>query len=791
MKFSKSKFLSVFCVLFIAAGLVFSGCSSESDGGGETPVTPPSVTPALTGVSITGSSKIAADGTAELTAVPDATGTVTGITYSWQITSGSEFASLSADSGNKVTLTGKNTTASEQVVTVKVTAGSVNATHNVTVGAKAVEPGAGGEDSSEDLLITFEKGPVASDPRVSGDQNKAYDDTSCSTYNGVKYTYGVKLNSNGSMTVTLEKSYTVVFVLGTDKPGYSKGLTIDGKVVTPVDNTVTVTLNEGTHTIKKGDSETSVYLVILKGAGSTTGGGTTPEPSTPEPVVSSVTLSRTSLSLTAGGSETITATVNGTNLTDTSVVWSTDKSGVATVNNGQITAVAAGTAVIKATAKADSSKNATCTVTVTAAGGTTPAPAGNVISITDQPVGPVKIDSSKMTKTATVSTKADFKKYVEAGGYIVYVNGMIDLSDGMLPSTAGGTTTALDAFVKSKSGSKFSSYDDYVTKYAGACTSSTNDKSSSSPASTYGKDMWSLNSAYGSTVVIKPKSNTMIIGLGTNSGLKGGSINISGVSNVAVRNLTIQDAYDPFPHHEKDDGFNAQLDCIVIQGTTSNIWIDHCTLKDTMYYKKVAISGGSEKWQTYDGLCDIKGSAASVVVSYCKITAHDKTMLVGSSDTESFSGTRNVTLHHNYFFNCGQRLPFVRMTNIHIYNNYYHYDSSVTMDDGHAPYSQSAAIQVRSKAKIYAEKNYFSSGMQYAYKGDKATNSAGTVSETVIYEVDNEIHSKKKDPGSSLYFTYVNSAPFTPEYAYTADDALNLPETIPANAGAGKWTVQQ
>ena len=99
----------------------------------------------------------------------------------------------------------------------------------------------------------------------------------------------------------------------------------------------------------------------------------------------------------------------------------------------------------------------------------------------------------------------------------------------------------------------------------------------------------------------------MIIGLGTNSGLKGGSINISGVSNVAVRNLTIQDAYDPFPHHEKDDGFNAQLDCIVIQGTTSNIWIDHCTLKDTMYYKKVAISGGSEKWQTYDGLCDIKG----------------------------------------------------------------------------------------------------------------------------------------------------------------------------------------
>lgn len=416
----------------------------------------------------------------------------------------------------------------------------------------------------------------------------------------------------------------------------------------------------------------------------------------------------------------------------------------------------------------------------------------NIISKNDTPTGFATIDVSKMTKTITVSSKADFKTYVEKGGYIVYVQGTIDLSEGMLPSEAGGSTTALDEFVKSTD-STFTSYADFVEKYAGACSSTTDDKSSSSPLSTYGKNMWALNSAYGNKVVVKPKSNTMIIGLGSDAVIKGGSLNISGVSNVALRNLTIQDAYDPFPHHEKNDGFNAQLDCIVVQGTTSNIWIDHCTLKDTMKYKTVSINGGSEKWQTYDGLCDIKGSAASVVVSYCKITAHDKTMLIGSSDTESFSGTRNVTLHHNYFFNCGQRLPFVRMTNVHVYNNYYHYDNTVKLDDGSDNYSQSAAIQVRSEAKIYAEKNNFSSGMQYAYKGDSATksvNGVNKVADTKIYESGNVINAKNKDSNSS-YFTYVTSVPFTPSYTYTTDAAADLPTLIPENAGAGVWSVVQ
>jgi uncharacterized protein YjdB len=83
--------------------------------------------------------------------------------------------------------------------------------------------------------------------------------------------------------------------------------------------------------------------------------------------VTGVTLNKTTLALTAGGSETLTATLAPANPTDPSVSWASDNSAVATVDaNGNVTAVAAGTATITVTTT-DGSKTATCAVTVTAA----------------------------------------------------------------------------------------------------------------------------------------------------------------------------------------------------------------------------------------------------------------------------------------------------------------------------------------------------------------------------------------------------------------------------------------
>ncbi len=117
--------------------------------------------------------------------------------------------------------------------------------------------------SSGATVISFAKGAVSSDDRVSSASGKEY--STAQTYDGKSYSYGIKLNSSGLITLTLEAAYKVTFVLGTDKSAYTKGLSIDDKVVTPVsENVVISNLTAGTHTIKNAGSETSVFLIILE-----------------------------------------------------------------------------------------------------------------------------------------------------------------------------------------------------------------------------------------------------------------------------------------------------------------------------------------------------------------------------------------------------------------------------------------------------------------------------------------------------------------------------------------------
>ena len=85
----------------------------------------------------------------------------------------------------------------------------------------------------------------------------------------------------------------------------------------------------------------------------------------PAPVkVSSVKLNKASTTLQEGATETLTATVAPPNAANKGVTWSSNRTDIATVSNGKVTAVKQGTATITVTT-VDGNKTATCTVTVT------------------------------------------------------------------------------------------------------------------------------------------------------------------------------------------------------------------------------------------------------------------------------------------------------------------------------------------------------------------------------------------------------------------------------------------
>ena len=108
------------------------------------------------------------------------------------------------------------------------------------------------------------------------------------------------------------------------------------------------------------DSDSKYYTINYDPNGAAVTVAAAPKPAT------GITLNKSALTLTAGNSDTsLTANVTPSDSTDT-VVWSTNKPAVATVDSatGKVTAVSAGEAII--TAKAGT-KTATCTVTVTCA----------------------------------------------------------------------------------------------------------------------------------------------------------------------------------------------------------------------------------------------------------------------------------------------------------------------------------------------------------------------------------------------------------------------------------------
>ena len=299
------------------------------------------------------------------------------------------------------------------------------------------------------------------------------------------------------------------------------------------------------------------------------------------------------------------------------------------------------------------------------------------------------VDMSKMVNTVTVSTGSELKQYAKKGGHVIFVQGNIDMSEGMLPAEGSvmdgsSATDKMNSFVASKS--EYSSYGEWI-------------KNTTNVSASKKTDTPSISNAYKSTIQITVANNTAIIGL-DGACVRGGSFSIRNVSNVVIRNISLKDAVDPFPHHESGDGWNAQHDLVSIDNG-KNIWIDHCTFEDTLTLGKAA---NGEKLQVYDGLCDMKSTTTNVTVSNCVFKNHDKTMLIGSSDNDGANdpAARKISLFYNYWLNCGQRCPFVRNSLCHVLNNVYDSDSNRI-------YNSQTSINARAGSVVCAENNSFGS----------------------------------------------------------------------------------
>ena len=239
-------------------------------------------------------------------------------------------------------------------------------------------------------------------------------------------------------------------------------------------------------------------------------------------------------------------------------------------------------------------------------------------------------------------------------------------------------------------------------------------------------------------------SNKTIIGLRPGTELKA-VVYIKKASNIILRNIVIKG-----PGSNADqawDNFNIE--------NAQNIWVDHC-----------------EFWDGQDGNADVVKGADNVTFTWCKFgytrkSNHNLSNLIASSDDEPASvGKLNITFMFNWWVAANQRKPRCRYGNVHVINNLYTGNSSITA--GTAVLGVSAGVQCH----VRTEKNVFIDENDPIYNGNNTDGSGGN---EVIDNIFTNCSGNTKGQGTS----------FTPPYDYSfALPANQVEAAVKANAGA-------
>lgn len=284
---------------------------------------------------------------------------------------------------------------------------------------------------------------------------------------------------------------------------------------------------------------------------------------------------------------------------------------------------------------------------------------------------------------------------------------------------------------------------------------------------------------------IKLQPNTTIIGVGANAYLPNGWFMIRKVDNIIIRNIKVTNPCDLEPEWDPGDGagnYNSEWDGLTVDGAT-HVWIDHMWFTDAPFTDDMEPLGNTDKngvrkrIQCHDGALDIKNAADFVTVSNTIIEAHDKTTLVGQSDSNtSDEGHQTITFAGNLYRNLGQRAPRVRFGKVHSVNNY------LTGAKADPVYPHQYSFGTGINSKIISENNAF----------DITGAAAGSCTAVVKNPNTDNPEGNFVDSGSLVNgaaltgCTAPTAVGWTPPYSYPRLPTAQVRAAVLANAGTGR-----
>ncbi|MFZ5939673.1 MAG: InlB B-repeat-containing protein [Bacteroidota bacterium] len=177
-----------------------------------------------------------------------------------------------------------------------------------------------------------------------------------------------------------------------------------------------------------------------------------------------------------------------------------------------------------------------------------------------------------------------------------------------------------------------------------------------------------LSRHFTGTGEIAVHSNKTLTGTNDSAHIEGITLSVANCRNVIIKNITFSKVIT--------------YDEMEINGA-KNILLHRCEFFTDLDHDK----------DYYDGLLDIKNASSFITVSWCNFHDHFKSILISSGDDSFQDSVQRITFHHNYFHDCGSRMPSIRFGKAHLFSNYYE-----NIDDG---------IHTRLGACVKVEHNYF------------------------------------------------------------------------------------